>query len=48
MLERTGKYTDDQINTLKKQRLAIRDELSRLRKQEYDERQILDLDDDYR
>ena len=47
-LERTGKFSDDQIHNLKKERLAVRDELSRLRRQEYEDRQSLDFDDDYR
>lgn len=47
VLEKTGIYTDDRIGHLKKERLAIRDELSVLRRQEYEERQRLDLDDDH-
>lgn len=47
-LERTGKFTDEQLHDLKKKKLAVRDELSRLRKQEYEERQDVDFDDDHR
>ena len=47
-LERTGKFTDQQLHDLKKKKLAVRDELSRLRREEYEERQHLDFDDDHR
>ena len=47
-LERTGKFTDVQLHDLKKKKLAVRDELSRLRKEEYEDRQSLDFDDDHR
>lgn len=47
-LERTGKFTDEQLHQLKKEKLAVRDELSRLRRQEYEDRQSLDFDDDHR
>lgn len=47
-LERTGKFTDEQLHKLKKEKLAVRDELSRLRRQEYEDRQSLDFDDDGR
>lgn len=47
-LERTGKFTDDQLTQLKKEKLAVRDELSRLRRQQYEEREYLDFDDDHR
>lgn len=47
MLERTGKFTDSQLHQLKKQKLAVKDELSVLRRQEYEERQRVSLDNDY-
>lgn len=34
------------LNDLKKQRLAYRDELSRLRRQQYEQSQTVDFDDD--
>ena len=47
-LERTGKFTDEQLHALKKKKLAVRDELSRLRRQEYEDRHDVDFDDDHR
>lgn len=47
MLERTGRFTDSQLHELKKQKLAIKDELSMLRRQEYEERQRVNIDDEY-
>lgn len=46
-LEKTGVYTDNRINHLKRERLLIRDELAQLRKQEYDDNQRLDLDEEH-
>lgn len=45
VLEKTGIYTDDRINHLKRERLAVRDELSVLRRQQYEEAQRVNLDD---
>lgn len=44
-LESTGKFDDDQIHNLKKQRLHVRDELSRLRKEQYDRSQTVTWDE---
>lgn len=48
MLERTGKFTDPQISKLKKEKLIIKDELAKLYKQQYQEREYLDFEDERR
>lgn len=45
-LEHSGKFTDNQMRLLKKQKLQIKDQLSILRKQEYEDRQYVEFDDD--
>lgn len=45
-LERTGKFDDNQLNTLKKQRLQIRDQLADLRRRQYDYDQEVRFDDE--
>lgn len=47
-LERTGKFTDNQLHNLKKEKLYIKDELSKLYKRQYEEREYLDIEDDRR
>lgn len=47
-LEKIGRFSDMQLNNLRKQRLHIKDELTRLRRQEYEERQRVGWDDDER
>jgi hypothetical protein len=46
-LERTGKFTDTQLHNLKKQKLAVLDELSRLRREQYEENQRVGYGDDH-
>lgn len=46
-LERTGVFDDVQIENLKKQRLRVLDELTQLRKRQYEQdHEIIDWDDD--
>lgn len=46
-LERTGVFDDAQMQSLKRQRLACRDELSRLRRLQWDlDHESVDLEDD--
>jgi hypothetical protein len=46
-LEKTGSYTDDHLTELKKQKLAIKDELSKLHKSQFEhDREILDHGED--
>lgn len=46
-LEKTGSYTDEHLNDLKKQKLAIKDELSKLYKLQFEHnREMLDHDED--
>lgn len=47
-MEKTGHFTDDQLNKLKRQRLVIKDELSGLHRKQYEEREYVDFDDDDR
>jgi uncharacterized protein YdcH (DUF465 family) len=47
-LEKIGRFSDMQLNDLRKQRLHIKDELTRLRRQEYEEQQRVGWDDDER
>ena len=44
-LEKTGAFSDNGLNELKKQRLRLKDELSILRRKQYDEDQRIDMDD---
>lgn len=46
VMEKTGLFNDTNLNTLKKQRLEYRDELSRLRRLQYEESQRVDFEDD--
>jgi uncharacterized protein YdcH (DUF465 family) len=47
MLERTGKFTDDQMQELKKQRLQLRDELAILRRKQWEhDHETVKFDDD--
>lgn len=48
LLERTGKFTDNQLHLLKKEKLHIKDELSKLYKRQYEEREYLDFDSNQR
>ena len=48
LLERTGKFTDNQLHNLKKEKLHIKDELSKLYKRQYEEREYLDIEDNRR
>jgi hypothetical protein len=45
-MEKTGVFSDNDLNTLKKKRLEYRDELSRLRRQLYEENQRVEFEDD--
>lgn len=45
-LEHSGKFTDNQMKELKKQKLNVKDHLVRLRKQEYEDREYVEFDDD--
>lgn len=44
-LEKTGTFEDTQLMEMKKQRLHIRDELSKLRRKQYEHDQHIDMDD---
>jgi uncharacterized protein YdcH (DUF465 family) len=44
-LERTGMFEDISLQTLKKQRLQLKDQLSDLRRQQYDHDQEVGYDD---
>lgn len=46
VMEKTGVFNDTNLNTLKKQRLEYRDELSRLRRLQYEESQQVNFEDD--
>lgn len=45
-MEKTGIFSDADLNTLKKKRLEYRDKLSRLRRQQYEENQRVEFEDD--
>jgi hypothetical protein len=45
-MEKTGVFSDNDLNTLKKKRLEYRDELSCLRRQLYEENQRVEFEDD--
>lgn len=44
-LEKTGAFEDNQLMEMKKQRLHIRDELSKLRRKQYEHDQHIDMDE---
>lgn len=44
--EKTGIFEDSNLADLKKQKLAIKDQLSQLRKSAWEQSQIIDMDDD--
>jgi len=47
MLEKSGTYTDTQMQELKKQKLKMRDELSRLHKLQWEhDHEYVDFEDD--
>lgn len=45
-LELTGKFEDTSLQTLKKQRLQLKDQLRDLRRKQYEHDQEVDFDDD--
>lgn len=45
-MTRTGNFDDNTLSSLKKQRLSLQDQLSHLRRQHYEESQIVDHDDE--
>lgn len=46
-LEKTGSFSDERINYLKKQRLQYKDEIARLKKLQWEhDREALDWEDD--
>lgn len=45
-LNATGNFTDDHMRELKKKKLSIKDELSQLRRREYEDQQYVEFDDD--
>ncbi len=48
-LEKTGKFTDEHLNTLKKQRLTYKDEIAKLHRLQWEyERETIHYDDDER
>jgi uncharacterized protein YdcH (DUF465 family) len=48
-LEKTGKFTDDQLQEMKKQRLQFRDELAILRRKQWEhDHETVRYDDDER
>jgi hypothetical protein len=47
-MEKTGHFEDLKLTQLKKQRLAIRDQLTALYKRQYEDREYVDFDDDRR
>ena len=47
-MEKTGHFEDLKLTQLKKQRLAIRDQLAALYKRQYEDREYVDFDDDRR